>query len=86
MRYLNDTYDGKNYNLQYSVTLGLYATDLLPTFYDLSLNLSAIEINLLLIPGFGDFAQGYQSYLISHARTGDPNTYKKKFNIPPAIP
>lgn len=38
-----------------------------------------------LIPGFGSFAQAYQSYLTSHARTGDPNTFKKTVNLPPAI-
>ena len=87
VRYLTDAYNGKNYNLQYSVTPGVHASDLLPTFYNLNLDLNTIS-NLTstpLIPGFGAFAQAYQSYLVSHARTGDPNTYKKTINIPPAI-
>jgi len=87
VRYLSDAYAGKSYNLQYSVTPGLHATDLLPTFYDLNLDLNIFggEVSYPLLPGFGSFAQGYQSYLVSHARTGDPNTYKKTFNIPIAI-
>ena len=87
VRYLTDAYNGKNYNLQYSVTPGFHATDLLPTFYNLNLDLAALAANLSipLVPGFGAFAQAYQSYLVSHARTGDPNTYKKTINVPPAI-
>ena len=87
VRYLSSAYSGKTYNLQYSVTPALHATDLLPTFYNLNLDLATFggELSVPLIPGFGSFAQGYQSYLVSHARTGDPNTYKKTVNIPVAI-
>lgn len=87
VRYLSDAYDGINYNLQYSVTPGFHATDLLPTFYDLNVNLTALGIDASypLIPGFGSFAQAYQSYLVSHARSGDPNTYAKVSNVPPTI-
>ena len=88
VRFLSDAYNGKNYNLQYSVTPGLHGTDVVPTFYDLNLDLTALGNSLPfpLVPGFGSFAQAYQSYLVSHARSGDPNTYSKKLNIPPAIP
>ncbi|KAL8800938.1 MAG: hypothetical protein Q9182_004820 [Xanthomendoza sp. 2 TL-2023] len=87
IRDLSDAYPGKNYNIRYAVTPGLHATDLLPTFYNLNLNLNLFgkAIPFPLIPGFGGFAQAYQSYLTSHARAGDPNTYKKTINIPPAI-
>ena len=87
VRYLSDAYAGKTYNLQYSVTPALHATDLLPTFYNLNLDLTIFgaDIAIPLIAGFGPYAQAYQSYLTSHARTGDPNTYKKTFNIPSAI-
>ena len=87
VRYLSDAYDGKNYNLQYSVTPGLHATDLLPTFYNVNLDLAQLSnlTSIPLIPGFGAFAQAYQSYLVSHASTGDPNTFKKTVNVPPAI-
>ena len=87
VRYLSDAYNGINYNLQYSVTPGFHATDLLPAFYDLNIDLSALNATapFPLIPGFGSFAQAYQSYLVSHARSGDPNTYAKRANLPPAI-
>ncbi|KAL8717750.1 MAG: hypothetical protein Q9225_005036 [Loekoesia sp. 1 TL-2023] len=85
VRYLSDAYAGKNHNLQYSVTPALHATDLLPTFYNLNLDLSALPVPFPLIPGFGSFAQAYQSYLVSLARSGDPNTYRKTVGVPPAI-
>lgn len=87
VRYLTDAYDGINYNLQYSVTPGFHATDLLPTFYDLNIDLTTLgnDTSYPLIPGFGSFAQTYQSYLVSHARSGDPNIYAKVLNVPPAI-
>lgn len=88
VRALSDAYNGKNYNLAYQVTPALHATDLLPTFYDINLDLQILGGNwdISLIPLFGSFAQAYQAYLISHARTGDPNTFKKPlFNIPAAI-
>ena len=87
VRYLSDAYAGKSYNIQYSVTPGLHGTDVLPTFYNLNLDLSVFgnDISLPLVPGFGSFAQAYQSYLVSHARTGNPNTYRKVLTIPPAI-
>ena len=87
VRYLSDAYDGINYNLQYSVTPGFHATDLLPTFYNLNVDLAALGKNapFPIIPGFGPFAQAYQSYLVSHARSGDPNKYAKLLNVPPAI-
>ena len=87
VRHLTDAYAGRTYNLQYSVFPGLHATDLLPTFYDfnLALPLFGSTVPFPLLPGFGSYAQAYQSYLVSHAQTGDPNTYKKTFNLPPAI-
>lgn len=83
VRFLSDAYAGKHYNLQYSVTPGLHGTDLLPTFYNLNLDLG--DFPLPLVPGFWGLAQAYQSYLTSHARTGDPNAFRKIVNLPPAI-
>ncbi|KAI4188986.1 MAG: hypothetical protein LQ346_005193 [Caloplaca aetnensis] len=87
VRTLSDAYAGKTYNLQYSVTPALHATDLLPTFYNLNLDLGLLgdAVSVPLLPGFGGFSQAYQSYLVSHARTGDPNTYRKIIGVPPAI-
>ncbi|KAL8835780.1 MAG: hypothetical protein Q9170_003174 [Blastenia crenularia] len=87
IRDLSNAYTDKNYNLKYSVTPGLHAVDLLPTFYNLNLDLDAFgdALPYPLLPGFGAFAQAYQSYLTSHARSGDPNTYRKKLSIPATI-
>ncbi|KAL8836944.1 MAG: hypothetical protein Q9170_002705 [Blastenia crenularia] len=87
VRYLSDAYAGKNYNLQYSVTPGLHATDLLPTFYNLNIDLSVLgkDLAVPIVPGFGAFAQAYQSYLTSFARTGDPNSFRRGIGLPAAI-
>lgn len=87
IRYLTDAYNGKNYNLKYSVTPGLHGVDNIPIFYDANIDPTELGDNVPfpIIPGFGSFAQAYQSYLVSHARTGDPNKYAKLVNLPPAI-
>ena len=87
-RYLSEAYAGVNYNLQYSVTPGWHATDLLPTFYNADVSLSAFgaSVPFPLIPIFGGFAEAYQSYLVSHAMTGDPNSHRLIINVPPTIP
>ena len=88
VRYLSDAYNGTNWNIQYSATTGLHGVDVFPIFYNLNIDLSALRTNLSLpfAPGFGSFAQVYQSYLVSHARTGDPNTFKKSFDLIAAVP
>ena len=83
-RYLTDAYAGNTWNLQYSVTPGWHATDLLSTFYSAYVSFGG-KVPYNLIPGFGDLAQTYQSYLTSHARAGDPNTYAKKTGIKAAV-
>jgi len=90
IRHLTDAYVGEaaTYNLLYAVTPGLHATDLLPLFYDISLDLPLFGNTepFPLIPGFGSFAQAYQAYMVSHARSGDPNKFKKPLlNLPPGI-
>ena len=89
VRFAADAYSSvaSVYNLQYSVTPGYHATDLLPTFYNLNLNLTALGVDNAypLVPGFGGLAQAYQAYLTSQARSGSPNTYALTANTPPAI-
>ncbi|KAK0640224.1 Secreted lipase [Lasiodiplodia hormozganensis] len=83
-RFLTDAYDGKSWNMQYSVSPGWHGTDLLPLFYQIYVSFGG-DVAFPLIPGFGSFATAYQSYFTSHARSGDPNTHSAKINLPPAI-
>ena len=76
IRALTDAYSGKNFNLQYSTIPYTHGADGYATFYYRGFNLSTFPTRGLF-DGFGDFAETYQSYLVSHARTGDPNTYRK---------
>lgn len=82
-RTLTDAYPGDTWNMQYSSTLGIHATDLLPLFLDDSVSLE--DLNFHLVPLFGSSAGAYQSYMASHAVHGDPNTDRLKVNIPPTI-
>jgi carboxylesterase type B len=79
-RYLSQAYPTKTYNMQYS---GIHGSDLLAIFYrpgsPEALAAKAVSRD------FAGFAQVYQSYLLSHARSGDPNTYSDKTGKPPAI-
>ncbi len=87
VRYLSDVYNSKGYNLQYSVMSDLHATDFLPTFINVNLDLATL-FNGTSVPkilSFGAFALNFYPYLVSHARSGEPNTYKKTINVPPAI-
>lgn len=75
---LTEAYTGKNFNLQYSVPPGTHGTDNLAVFNFPGLDLDAIKSFFPpIIPEFNAFSQSYQSYLVSHARSGDPNTYRK---------
>ncbi|MCJ1280955.1 hypothetical protein MMC26_000273 [Xylographa opegraphella] len=76
-RYIATAYAGKFYNMQYSVTPGWHATDLLPIFWspDLAFNNLGLVVTQLL-PLFTVLASAYQSYLTSFARAGDPNTHR----------
>ena len=86
-RYLTDAYANSTWNLIYAIPPGLHGSDIIATFYDANIAFSVLgtEIDLPLIPFLGPFAKAYQSYLTSHARTGNPNTFKKTINIPSAI-
>jgi len=88
---LGVAYAGQVYNVQFSALKGTHGSDILPTWYNpyALTNISGIELPLwgtelfegLLIPGV---ARGYQSYLVNHARTGNPNS-NESINIPPTI-
>lgn len=86
-RVLTLAYPGKTWNMQYSVAPAIHGTDLIAMFFDASISIDIFNksVNFNLIPGFGNLAQGYQSYMASHAVHGDPNTDRLILNIPPAI-
>jgi carboxylesterase type B len=69
----------KVYLGQYSRGAGRHGDDIFPTFFNgaasdpKSLQSILSEFN---DPGFGDFARTFQSYLLSHARTGNLNSLK----------
>jgi hypothetical protein len=54
----------------YSQGAGTHGADIAAAFY------KGGGLGSLLNPGFGRVAGAYQSYLTSHARTGDPNKYR----------
>jgi len=87
VRYLSDVYNSKGYNLQYFVMSDLHATDFLPTFINLNLDLATLfnGTSVPKIPSFGASALNYYPYLVSHARSVEPDTYKKTINVPLAI-
>ncbi|KAL9088950.1 MAG: hypothetical protein Q9165_006007 [Trypethelium subeluteriae] len=86
-RFMTEAYAGKTYNMQYSVTPGWHATDLIPLFLNTYIDLDALNqtLPIPLLPIIGSYAYAYQSYFTSHARTGDPNSYAALVNLPPAI-
>ncbi|KAJ9364797.1 Carboxylesterase family-domain-containing protein [Paecilomyces variotii] len=87
VRTLTQAYAGKTYNMQYSVTPGLHSDDVLAMFFDSSVPLGNYNasVDFTLIPGFATLAEGYQSYMASHAIYGDPNTARLALSIPPTI-
>jgi hypothetical protein len=54
----------------YSQGAGTHGSDIAAAFY------KGNALSNLLNPGFGRVAASYQSYLTSHARTGDPNKFR----------
>ncbi|KAI9713166.1 MAG: hypothetical protein M1820_001151 [Bogoriella megaspora] len=86
-RFVTEAYAGKTYNMQYSVTPGWHATDLIPLFLHPSVDVQVLNETLAvpLLPIIGSYAKTYQSYFTSHARTGNPNSFAELVNFPPAI-
>jgi len=67
------------YAMQYSITPGWHATDLLPTFWSDGLGSSPLGLALeVAVPIFSSFANKYKSYLTSFVRAGDPNEYRDR--------
>lgn len=72
--------------MQYDVTPGWHGTDILPAFLNFDPADSALSTALLAaLPFYGSISQAYKSYITSFVRSGNPNTYSRRLNIPPAI-
>lgn len=77
-RFISEGLLGKTYNLQYSRGTGYHGTDISADFY---IAKSGFDFATLSDRTFGTFATTFQSYLLSHARTGNPNTFRDKGGI-----
>ena len=72
-RIVADAYRGKVYTVDYAVPPATHGSDQAGTFFNplSSQNKALPEAELVS-------RQGYQSYLVSFARSGNPNTYRNK--------
>jgi carboxylesterase type B len=73
-RYIPDAYKNKTYNMVYSQGAAVHGSDIGTTFYDATGVMGMAT--KLFNPKYADLAPKYQAYLTSHARSGDPNTFK----------
>jgi hypothetical protein len=81
-RYISEAYKNKTYNLQYSRGTGTHGSDLMANFYSPSGGFKSISLGSSRSdPAFGNMAASFQSYLVSHAMTGDPNKLRDKNTI-----
>jgi hypothetical protein len=73
-RFITEAYKNKTFNLQYSRGIGWHGMDILPTFFSAG---SAISASLATADKtYSTFASQYQSYLTSHARSGNVNKFR----------
>jgi carboxylesterase type B len=82
-RWIAYGYPNKTYMLDYSRMGGQHGTDIIAMFIGTKTIISAAQN---IDKTFPDFAKSYQSYLLSHARTGDPNTYRVMSGPSPTVP
>jgi carboxylesterase type B len=72
VRTITSAYKDKSWVAQYSRGTGKHGMDMQADFYNSGGSPPKGD------PGFAQFAPTYQDYLLSHARTGNPNTLGKK--------
>jgi hypothetical protein len=77
-RFISEGFKGKTYNLQYARGSGFHGSDINTDFYNKD---TQSFLSTLMDPTFGTFATTFQTYLLSHARTGDPNKLREKGSI-----
>ncbi|KAK3939102.1 putative esterase and lipase [Diplogelasinospora grovesii] len=92
VRYLTEAIgDSKVWNMQYSVSPGYHGDDLLPTFFNPGFTANSLleGIAMFMITIVGPMVAGIsaamQSYFTSYIVTGDPNTNRKIWNLPPTV-
>ena len=93
VHYLTAAYGhGSVWNMQYSVSPGWHATDLVAVFNNprraASASWDKVFSEYLLLPVnllFAGISTAVQSYLVSYVTSGDPNTNRAIVNMPPAI-
>ncbi|KAI5781690.1 Alpha/Beta hydrolase protein [Peziza echinospora] len=82
-RWLAQAYAGNAYNYVFAIPPGIHGIDLLLTFWRTTLNIGALQLDAT-IPFLtnNNYATGFQSYLTSFVRTGDPNTHRQLLALP----
>jgi hypothetical protein len=79
VRFIAEAYKGKTYNVQYSRGSGMHGLDVVPVFFNPG---SAISTSLARADKtYPTFAGQFQSYLTSHARSGDVNKFRANGTI-----
>ncbi|KKA29824.1 hypothetical protein TD95_000426 [Thielaviopsis punctulata] len=91
-RYLNKGIgDRKSYDLQYSALPGWHGADLFAVFFNPKLAANSwlqLLAAFVLFPAglvFSGLSRALQSYYTSYVITGDPNTRRVRWNLPPTV-
>lgn len=84
--------ESKVWLAQYSVFPGFHGSDLLATFFPTSFTADTSsfldDVAVLMVPALAPFAgisSALQSYFASFVTTGDPNTNRALWNLPPSV-
>ncbi|KAH8152829.1 uncharacterized protein LAJ45_03055 [Morchella importuna] len=84
-RYLAQAFPTKSWGYQFSVPPGIHGFDLILAFWRSDLNIGQVlqvDFDLDFVTQ-KNLATGFQSYITSFVRSGDPNTYKESGSVPP---
>jgi hypothetical protein len=73
-RFISEAYKGKTYNIQYSRGNGMHGSDIMADFF-VPGSVSAMATSFS-DKTWSTFAPQFQSYLTSHARSGDVNKFR----------
>ncbi|KAL2852228.1 Alpha/Beta hydrolase protein [Aspergillus pseudodeflectus] len=86
-RWVSDAFQDRAYNVQWSVGTGVHGSDIPATWFNPTLFIEILGQNISVadLLGHRGLYQGYQSYLVSHTRKGNPNVYRNATAVPPTI-